>query len=546
MSKKRSQNELKLLTLGGCSEIGMNLYIYMYGDQWILVDMGMGFSNKLGQELIVPSPQFLIQNKDKIKGLFVTHSHEDHIGAIPYLWPMIQCPIYARPFALELIKDKLSQFDMDNVPTVKVVVNKEIKLGDFSIKYVPVAHSTPESSALIISTPAGNIVHSGDWRVDDDPVLEPKCDDTELKKIGEKGVAALVCDSTNVFREDQAMTEKQVRENLIELVKKQKKSRVLITCFASNVARLESCYYAAKASGRELVVIGRSLKKIERIARITGYFADIPAFLDEKKANALAGSKVLIVCTGSQGEINSALNKIALENHKTVSLDKGDVLIFSSRVIPGNERAVLNIQNAMAEKGVRIITSADEPIHASGHPSQEELQHLYDIVKPKLLIPIHGEKIHLYKHEEIARSCGIPVIVPTDGSLISLTAKNPKIEDTLKCDMFAVEGNNLLPLSGKVYAEREKLSNNGVISLCIKNTNGLKKLTDFMYFGVFEDSEGEELSMIKEAISAELKLLPEPVEKQSDDDVKKEIINLVNTVMLDIRGKKSVVLVHLK
>jgi len=542
----KKSNELKLLSLGGCSEIGMNLYIYIYKDQWILVDMGMGFSNKLGQELIVPSPEFLIENKNKIKALFITHSHEDHVGAIPYLWPMVECPIYARSFALEMIKDRLSQFDMENqVPLIRAVENRDVTVGDFSVKFVPVSHSTPESSALIINSPVGTIVHSGDWRLDDDPVLDGKANIELLQEVGKNGIDAFVCDSTNVFREEQAITEKVVRENLIELVKKQKKRRVLVTCFASNVARLESCYYAAKASNREMVVVGRSLKKIERIARIAGYLKDVPAFIDEKKANSLDPAKVLIVCTGSQGETNSALSKIAFENHKTISLDKGDVLIFSSRIIPGNERAVLNIQNALAEKGIRIITNEDYKIHASGHPSQKELTTLYDMLKPKVLVPIHGEKVHLYRHEEIAKAHGIQnVIIPTDGSLIELTGANPKIIDTINSEMFAVEGHNLLPLEGIVYKEREKLSTSGVVSLCVKNTKGILRMTDFDSFGIFEEDEECEINQIKEDISSELKLISVSA-KTSDEDVKKNVGKIVTSVFLDVRGKRPVVLIHL-
>ena len=542
----KKSNELKLLSLGGCSEIGMNLYIYIYKDQWILVDMGMGFSNKLGQELIVPSPEFLIENKNKIKALFITHSHEDHVGAIPYLWPMVECPIYARSFALEMIKDRLSQFDMENqVPLIRAVENRDVTVGDFSVKFVPVSHSTPESSALIINSPVGTVVHSGDWRLDDDPVLDGKANIELLQEVGKNGIDAFVCDSTNVFREEQAITEKVVRENLIELVKKQKKRRVLVTCFASNVARLESCYYAAKASNREMVVVGRSLKKIERIARIAGYLKDVPAFIDEKKANSLDPAKVLIVCTGSQGETNSALSKIAFENHKTISLDKGDVLIFSSRIIPGNERAVLNIQNALAEKGIRIITNEDYKIHASGHPSQKELTTLYDMLKPKVLVPIHGEKVHLYRHEEIAKAHGIQnVIIPTDGSLMELTGANPKIIDTINSEMFAVEGHNLLPLEGIVYKEREKLSTSGVVSLCVKNTKGILRMTDFDSFGIFEEDEECEINQIKEDISSELKLISVSA-KTSDEDVKKNVGKIVTSVFLDVRGKRPVVLIHL-
>lgn len=537
---------LEFICFGGCSEIGMNLYAYIYEDQWILVDMGMGFSNKLGQELIVPSPEMLIKNKLKIKALVITHSHEDHIGAIPYLWPMIECPIYGRPFALEMIKDKLIQFSLDKkVPMIRVTTNKEIKIGKFIIEYIPVAHSTPESSAILIKTPYETVVHTGDWRLDNNPVLCTKTDEETLQKIGDNGVDALVCDSTNVFQEEQTSSEDAVRTGLIDLIKQHKKSRVLVTCFASNVARLETCYLAAKATNRELVTVGRSLKKIEKVARAAGYLADVPAFLDDRKAASLSPSKVLLVCTGSQGEQNSALNKIANECHKTIHLEKGDVLIFSSRVIPGNERSVLNIQNALARKGVKIITSSEYNIHASGHPSKADLYRLYDLVKPKALIPIHGENIHLYRHEEIATEYGIKnVIVPSDGSKIRITPDGAKLVATLDVDMLAVDGHNLLPVSGTVYKEREKLSTNGVFSIVLKNTKGVLKMLDFNHFGVFEKSEEDAVQQIKQELEEELRGIVIKG-KLSTDELKIVVAESIRSILIDNRGKKPVLFVHI-
>ncbi|MDR2795038.1 MAG: ribonuclease J, partial [Holosporaceae bacterium] len=392
--KKIEINGLNFISVGGCSEIGMNLYAYVLDDQWILVDMGLGFDNTLGRELLVPSPEILIKNKSKIKALFITHSHEDHIGAIPYIWSMVECPIYGRSFAIEMMRDKIKQFNIENdIPFIKVAPGAPISVGDFVVEYIPVAHSTPESSALAIKTPKGLVIHTGDWRLDDEPVLGPKTDEKKLKEFGDSGVTALVCDSTNVFRDKKFGSEKEVRKNLIQIVKKHKKSRILITCFASNLARLESCYIAAKESGRQMVVAGRSLKKIEKVAKLSGYLTTLPAFLDEKKANALNPANVLLVCTGSQGEHNSALAKIVYDTHQNIKLQEGDVVIFSSRVIPGNEKSVLEIQNALTEKGVKIIMDTDYEIHASGHPSREELVYLYDLTRPQVLIPIHGESI---------------------------------------------------------------------------------------------------------------------------------------------------------
>ncbi|MDR2781989.1 MAG: ribonuclease J [Holosporaceae bacterium] len=540
--------ELNFIPIGGCSEIGMNLYAYIYDDQWIIVDMGMGFNGDFGRELIVPSPQELVKNKSKIKALFITHSHEDHIGAIPYLWPMIECPVYARPFAIEMIRDKLSQFDIGNiVPLIKASLNNKIEIGNFVVEFVSVAHSTPESAALAITTPDGVVLHSGDWRIDNDPVFGSKTDEEKLKQYGDNGVVALVCDSTNVFKDEQCGAEKDVRKNLADLVKKYKNNRILITCFASNLARLESCYLAAKESGRQLVIVGRSLKKIERIAKISGYFSEIPAFLDEKKADSLDPSKALLVCTGSQGELNSALSKMANGTHKSVHITQDDIIVFSSRVIPGNEKSVIEIQNLLAERGVKIITSIDCDIHASGHPSKDELRHLYDIVRPKSLIPIHGGKLHLYKHAEIAEEYGIKnVLVPSDGDLIKISEDGVKKIDNFNIGTLAVDGTKLIPMNGIVYKQREMLSISGVVSVCLKCSKGSIKLQDLVCIGIFDESERTELEDIRNDIASEIKISLDRISKDKSDinKIKNLAEKLIKTVFVDARGKKPSVIVH--
>ena len=546
--KKKVPNGLHFISIGGCSEIGMNLYAYIFNDQWILVDMGMGFDNELGRELLVPSPETLIKNKSKIKALFITHSHEDHIGAIPYIWPMIECPIYGRSFAIEMIRDKLSQFSLENkVPLVKISPDRKISVGDFTVEFIPVAHSTPEASALAITTPEGTILHTGDWRLDDDPVLGSKTDEAKIKEYGDKGVLALVCDSTNVFREIRYGSEKNVRKNLIEIVKKHKKNRILVTCFASNLARLETCFIAAKESGRQLVVAGRSLKKIERIARMAGYFQKIPPFIEDRKINSLDPDKVLIVCTGSQGEQTSALSKIAQDTHKFIKLQDNDVIIFSSRVIPGNELAVLEIQNAIVKKNIEIITDVDCEIHASGHPSREELQHLYSLVKPSYLIPVHGETMQLYKHAEIANEYGIKnVIIPQDGSVIALSEQNSKVIDKVAVGVLAVDGNKLIPTDGVVYKQRKALSINGTVSAIVKYQRGSIKLADMVCYGIFEPSEQEELEDIKNDIASEIRLSLENISKGKSkaNDIQTAIEKIIRTEFVDVRGKKPVVFVH--
>ncbi|MDR1361952.1 MAG: ribonuclease J [Holosporaceae bacterium] len=554
MNKNISKTEkgLLLIPIGGCSTIGMNLYAYVWNDQWILVDMGMGFDNALGRELLVPSPDLLVRNKSKIKALFITHSHEDHIGAIPYLWPRIECPIYGRSFAIEMVRDKLSQFEMaSNVPLIKASTKSAIVIGDFKVEFIPVAHSTPESSALAITTPDGTVIHTGDWRLDDDPVLGTKTDEEKLRSYStnsKDGVLALVCDSTNVFRDEMFGSEREVRSTIIKLVQDNPKNRVLITCFASNLARLETCYMAAKESGRQMAIAGRSLKRIERIARVSGYLSNIPAFLDDKKASSLDPSKVLLVCTGSQGERSSALNQMANDTHNAIKLNDEDIIIFSSRVIPGNEKAVVNMQNLLIGKGIKVISDGEDNIHASGHPSKAELHHLYSITNPNLLIPIHGETMQLCRHAEIAKAYGIPnVLVPRDGSVLKLTRNDPKIIETLEMETLAVDGHKLIPLDGQVYKQRQSLSSCGAVSVCISQGKGVIKLLDFVCYGLFENSEYNEEEDIRKDIASEIKLSLGNIahKKLSPKDVKMPVEKIIRNILMDSIGKRPVIFVHL-
>jgi ribonuclease J len=449
-----------------------------------------------------------------------------------------------------MIRDKLEAFHLaKDAPLIKAALNRKIKIGNFNVEFISVAHSTPESSALAIQTSEGTVIHSGDWRIDNDPVLGMKTDEKKLQAYGKKGVLALICDSTNAFREEHYGTEKEVRKNLIDLVKQHKGRRILITCFASNLARLESCYYAAKESGRKLVVAGRSLKKIERVAKTAGYFSDIPAFYDDKSIKNFDPSEVLLVCTGSQGEVSSALTKIANDSHKFIKLGQDDVVIFSSKTIPGNEKAVLEIHNLLIEKGVQIVTNLDYDIHASGHPSKEELEHLYELIKPKILIPIHGERVHLHKQAEIAEKTGISnILVPHDGYVINISKDGAKVIQENENKMLAVDGTQLVPLDGNIYKSREKLSTDGVVSLCVKYSKSIFKLISIDFVGVFEDSEKQEMKDIQADIESEIKLSLENIvqgrvldEKKAKDLIKK----IVKTVFVDHRGKKPVVISHI-
>ncbi len=395
-----SSKELYFLPLGGSGEIGMNLNLYRYEDKWLMVDCGVTFGSDLGIEVIMPDTQFIEQYRDDLVGLVLTHGHEDHIGAVPYLWAQLQCPIYTTPFTAALVRNKLKEAGLiKEASLVEVPIGGDVKLGPFDIEFITLTHSIPEPNALAIKTPVGTIVHSGDWKLDPHPMIGESADEKRLKELGDDGVLALVCDSTNVFVEGRTQSEGAVRKHMIDLVGKQKE-RVAIALFASNVARFETCALAAQAHDRQVVLVGRSLHRIYQAARETGYLLDVPEFINEQQAANLPRDKVMILCTGSQGEPRAALTRIADDGHPQIKLESGDTVIFSSRQIPGNELAITALQTKLQSKGIEVISDGEEFTHVSVHPARDELRDMYKLVRPEILVPVHGEQTHV--HEQSA------------------------------------------------------------------------------------------------------------------------------------------------
>ena len=407
------QNELVFLPLGGSNEIGMNLNLYGWGPprarQWIVVDVGVTFGDPStpGVDIIMPDATFA-QGED-ILGIVLTHAHEDHIGAIGWLWPKLKAPVYATPFTAYLVREKLRDADiLDEVDLREVPLGGTIKLGPFEVELVTIAHSIPEPNGLAIKTPAGTILHTGDWKIDPDPIVGEQVDVEQIRKLGDDGVLAMVCDSTNVFVDGTAGSEAEVRDALIPLVKSLK-GKVAVACFASNVARVDSAARAAMAAGRSVCLVGRSMHRITAAAKSVGLLKDVPEFIQEGDAAALPRDKVMYLCTGSQGEPRAALSRIADDAHPHVKLGPGDSCIFSSRVIPGNEIAIRNLQNKLADRGVRLYTDRDHPgIHVSGHPCREELSDMYRWARPQISVPTHGERRHLLEHCALARDLQVP------------------------------------------------------------------------------------------------------------------------------------------
>jgi ribonuclease J len=474
MNAHHAADELVFLALGGAGEIGMNLNLYGYGPaakrKWLMIDLGITFSDDStpGVDIIMPDPAFIEEHRKDLLALVVTHGHEDHIGAVPHLWRRLRCPVYATPFTAVLLRHKLEEAGLGDQVKIKILpMSGKVTIGPFDLELVTLTHSIPEPNGVIIRTALGTVMHTGDWKIDPDPLLGDVTDDAALTRLGEEGVLAMVCDSTNVFQSGTAGSEATVRDSLIELIREQT-GAVAVTAFASNVARLDSVVKAAHACGRKCVLVGRSMHKMVAAARETGYLTDLPALLDEDRANDLPRNKVLYLCTGSQGEERAALMRIATGSHNYVSLTKGDSVIFSSRIIPGNERRIFEVQNLLSASGVKIITERDHFVHVSGHPCRDELTQMYQWVRPQIAVPVHGETRHMIEHAALARSLQIPQTpVIRNGDMLRLAPGPAVIIDEVPSGRLLLDGDILSPSEGGAIGDRRKLAANGLVGVTL-------------------------------------------------------------------------------
>lgn len=463
-------NEFVFLPLGGTGEIGMNCYCYGAGPaderHWLMVDLGVKFGDEQdpGVDVILPDVGFIAAEKQRLHGLVLTHAHEDHLGAVAWLWPQLECPVYCTPFAAQILALKLKEAGLDEEVPVKVMpVGSRFTLGPFALEFVSVTHSIPEPAALLIETKQGRVLHSGDWKIDRTPVLGPGMDEKRLREIGAKGVDVLVCDSTNVLREGFSASEADVAARIAALVK-QAKGRVAVTTFASHLDRIAASIRAARATGREVVIAGRAMRNTIEAARACGMLNESGRLLDEEEFGYLPPDKVMLLCTGSQGEPRAAIARIAEDIHPHVSLEEGDLVIFSSRTIPGNEKEVGRVLNNLARLDIDVITGEDDLVHSSGHPRQGELATLYDWVRPKALIPMHGEPRHLRAHRDFARAHGInDVLIPRDGHMLRLAPGPLEDIDEAPSGRLHVDGRLIVPGDDGPARQRRKLSHAGII-----------------------------------------------------------------------------------
>lgn len=472
--------ELLFLALGGSDEIGMNVNLYGCQGKWIMVDLGVTFADHQypGIDLVLPDLEFIEQRSDDLLGIVLTHGHEDHIGAVPYLAADLGVPLYATPFTAALIRLKLEEEGIAQDVELNIIeIGGAFDLGPFKCRYVPLAHSIPEMQAVVIDTPYGRVFHTGDWKLDDDPVLGKPASAEELTKIGNDGVLAMVCDSTNAFNNDDSGDEGGVRDGLMQAVTGVK-GKVVVTTFASNAARLKTLAEVAHASGRKLCIAGRSLERITKVARAAGYFKGFPEPIDHDTAMRLPPKEVLIISTGGQGEPNAALGRIAAGTH-IIKLDEKDVVIFSSKQIPGNEVAIGVIQNQLARDNIRIVTEKQAHVHVSGHPGRPELAAMYGWIKPEILIPVHGERRHMAEQARFGIANGIPrALVQSNGDVVRLAPNGPQIVGRERTGRLVLDGDVILPADGATIGDRRRIAIHGQISVAVAVDDAGKLMGD--------------------------------------------------------------------
>jgi ribonuclease J len=541
-------DELAFLALGGVGEIGMNLSLYGYAGTWLMIDCGITFADDTmpGVDVIMPDPGFIAERAADLAGLVVTHAHEDHIGAIPYLWPRLRCPVYATPFTAAVLRQKLIEAGLEHeVPIIEVPMSGRFTVGPFEIELVTLTHSIPEPNAVVLRTPLGTVLHTGDWKFDAAPLVGEVSDVAALRRIGDAGVLAMICDSTNALRPGEAGSESDVRKSLIELVGRCK-NRAVIACFASNVARLESAAAAAAAHDRQVALVGRSLWRIEHAARETGYLPDVPPFLTDEEAAYLPRDKVLLICTGSQGEPRSALSRIAEDEHPNIALEEGDTVIFSSRIIPGNERAIGRLQNRLAGLGVEIITEHDAFVHVSGHPAQDELTRMYQLVRPRIAVPVHGETRHLMAQARLAEQCQVQqALVTRNGEVVKLAPGPAAVIGEVPTGRLVVDGKRLLPAGAEALRSRQRMTFNGaaLATIVVDREGRLRAPPQVTVQGIDEDDadRSEELRQRVEQALAEL----DPSERRDDAALREAARLAVRRSLRAWHGKKPVTEIHL-
>ena len=531
MSQK---DQLIFCPLGGSGEIGMNMNLFAYGrpdnQKWLIVDIGVTFADDTlpGINLIYPDPGFIIDKKDDLLGIILTHAHEDHIGAIAHIWPQLKCNIYATPFTSVLVKEKFKEKKIEIGNNLKIVdLNGTVKLGPFKIEFITLTHSILEPNGLSIETPVGTILHTGDWKCDPNPLIGNTINEKKLKQIGAQGVLAMICDSTNIFNPGRAGSELDVRQSLLKIMQNKNK-RIIVTSFASNVARMETIFYCAKKIERQISLVGRSMHRIYKAARQCGYLKNVIDPIDSREAKKISREKIVYLCTGSQGEPMGAMMRIAHYVHPDIIIEKDDTVIFSSKIIPGNEKKLYSLHNQLVKNGIEVISEENEFVHVSGHPNQEDLKDMYNWVKPKAIIPVHGEHRHMMEHINFAKEMQVPYPVQIEnGDIVQIYPGNePHVVDKAPVGRMYIDGNISISEDSQSLKERKNLANNGYleVTIIINNKGKVIKKPIFSFRGL-------------------------PIESQNDDfifDLEDEVTKTSRTFSLNNTKQENILIEELK
>ncbi|MGI4776375.1 MAG: ribonuclease J [Janthinobacterium lividum] len=551
---KDYKNQLLFLPLGGCNEIGINVNLYHFKGKWIMVDCGSGFADEYlpGVDMVVADLSFIEKHKKDLLGLILTHAHEDHLGAIQYLWSSLECPVYATTFTANFLKIRLKDYEF----TKRIKINElkpssKINLDPFSIEMVPLTHSAPEMQALMIRTEAGNILHTGDWKFDPDPVVGNKNDEKVLSSYGDEGVLALVCDSTNVFNANISGSEGDLRKSLVDIIAGCPKM-VVATTFASNLARLDTLIHAGQKAGRKVALTGRSLHRILAAAQESGYLQDINPIIDEKNISKFKREELLIIATGCQGEPLAATSKMATNTHQTIKLAPKDTIIFSSKIIPGNDKKIFRLFNIFVKAGVEVITERDHFVHVSGHPSVEELKKMYALVRPKICIPVHGEPVHLHEHAKLAKKSGIKEAIEVENGSIVLLDQSQQSRVIARVDngYLAVDGKCLLPADSSIFRTRRRMRESGIVvaSIILDRRGEVVANPILSMPGLLDaDEDSQLIHLMKNDISESLNIQNAEVKGNvANDQIENLVRSSLRKVLKNEINKSPIIIVNIE
>jgi ribonuclease J len=550
---KMKGDAMYFVPLGGCGMFGANMALYGHQGKWIMVDCGMAFADETmpGVDILFPDPSFAVDLGEDLLGIVITHAHEDHVGAIQHLWPRLKAPLYATPFTAERIRQDLNETPWGGRTPLHIVPPRgKIDLGPFSIQMIKMAHSIPEMRALAITAGnAGTVLHTGDWKIDPNPVEGDMTDEAELRRIGAAGVLAVVGDSTNAMVPGHSGSELSVKDHLTDLFGEFDTS-ILLTCFSTNIARLRCVYEAAKKNSRQVCLIGRSLWQSEDAARKTGYLKDVPPFLTAEEAEMYPADHIVYVCTGSQGEPRAAMTRIANDDHPDFGVVEGDIVIFSSRAIPGNERAIERVRNKFMTLGAQVITDHDAPVHVSGHPQRDEMKLLYSWVKPKIALPVHGERMQLEKHAALAKECGVEhAVIPVNGNVIEISQSGAIVIGNVKSGLLALEGKRIVAVEHEAILDRKRIMWNGsaIVTIVVDKAGEMLAEPQITALGLLdEDSEMDNVHLIDivAQISKKIKNTPKEI-RQRDNLLSEEVRILARKYFQERFDRKPQTRVHL-